>query len=175
MNRRVLFFGALGCAVMIVVNRLSDPHFTFTSFQTDALVNSIASLMPSVMLVTGVPIARRWLRYAVTALLVPIAGLGLLIVVCATLFLAIQPPEVTPTIMSAGRHTLAVSVFISGAMPTGAVGIDQVCRITPGIMYTRHLWTSRGTEIPGIDVVDRDHVRINGDVMVLHPLIWPLC
>jgi len=176
--RRVIFFAALDCAVTIIGNHFAETRFRFENMSADGVAIGIAFCMPLVMAIVGVPIARRWVRYALTALLWPVAAISLLV---AVFILAMDAPSaINPrfdglTIVPAGRYTLAIFISDFGAMDPGSVTVDQVCRVVPGLMLARMVPESRGVESPEIVVLDRDHIRINGQPVALRPIIWPLC
>jgi hypothetical protein len=173
--RRLVFFVALDCAVMIIGNARTDPHFTFTMFSANAAAIGVAFSMPLLMALAGVPIARRWLRYAVTAVLWPIAAISLLIAAVSFCIATATRSLDSATVVPAGRYTLALFASDWGAMDEGLVTVDQVCRIVPGVMLSRDVSYSRGLDTPEIDVLDRDHVRIDGATVSLRPLLWPFC
>jgi hypothetical protein len=175
MARRLVFFAALDCAVTIIGNNFTETRFTFTTISANDVAIGIAFCMPLVMAIAGVPIARRWVRYALTALLWPVAAISLLVALF-TFFMATMHARLNAsTIASAGRYTLALYTSDFGAMDSGAVIVDQVCRVVPGLMLSRMVSESRGLEMPEIVVLDRDHIRINGQPVALRPIIWPLC
>jgi hypothetical protein len=175
MTRRLVFFAALDCAVTIIGNNCSETRFTFTTISANDVAIGIAFCMPLVMAIAGVPIARRWLRYALTALLLPVAAIGLPLAALSFVMATMTTRFDAPTILPAGRYTLALFTSDYGAMDSGAVIVDQVCRVVPGLVLSRVVSESRGLESPEIVVLDRDHIRINGRPVALRPIIWPLC
>jgi hypothetical protein len=175
MTRRLVFFAALDCAVTIIGNNFSETRLTFTTISANDVAIGIAFCMPLVMAIAGVPIARRWVRYALTALLWPVAAISLPVALVTFFMATMQARLNAPTIVPAGRYTLALFTSDFGAMDSGMVIVDQVCRVVPGLMLSRMVSYSRGIEIPQIDVLGRDHIRINGQPFALRPLIWPLC
>jgi hypothetical protein len=174
-TRRAVFFAALDYAATVIGNNCGETRFAFTTISANTVAIGIAFCMPFVMAVAGVPIARRWLRFALTALLLPVAAIGLPLAALSFVMATMTARFDAPTIVPAGRYTLALFTSDFGAMDSGTVIVDQVCRVAPGLMLSRTVSASRGLEIPQIVVLDRDHIRINGRPFALRPLIWPLC
>jgi hypothetical protein len=174
-SRRLVFFVAFALAVAIIGNSWTDPHVVFSTENVWDAVLGIGYCMPLVMALAGVPIAIQWLRWALNGLLWPIAAIGTLLGAVFFLLAASTHWNCMPATVSTGHYTLAVFVFDMSAFDSGDVEVDQVCRVGPGVMYARSVWHASGTEVPHIDVDAQDRVRVAGDVVQLHPLIWRLC
>jgi hypothetical protein len=134
----------------------------------------VALLMPLVMALAGAPIADRRLRNAANVTLRLMAAFGVLGARLIDLETN-EGVESMPSVVSAGRYTLAVVQHDGGATDEGSTGVDQVCAILPGVMIARSLRHDRGLEQPDIDVLDSSRVLINGEPYTLRPLVPPLC
>lgn len=78
-----------------------------------------------------------------------------------------------PTFISTGRYTLAVYLNLAYP-PDDEVGVvDHVCRIAPGLVFSRHLHEIRASD--SLAVLNPSLIRIQADTVALRPLLGPLC
>ena len=171
--RRILFFGALVSASAILANVWADPHVQFTSFNANNDAIAVAFLLPTVMAIVGLPISALGPRVAFRVALALIALGG---IYCCELVLvggAIYGGPDPPTFISTGQYTLAVYQQ-PDYPPDEEVGVvDQVCRIAPGLVFSRHLHVVSQTD--SVTVPDASHVRVSADTVGLTPLVLPFC
>ena len=173
MSRRrwFVFYGALGFAATVFVDAVIDPHVVFVSPTANDVAIQLMLLMPAVMAIAGPSIregAVRLLRYGL--LLAALGGAGLAALLQVGVIWFGLPPA--PIVWPAGSYTIAIYQHQGEILDNR---VEQVCRLTPGILIAKSLRDFNSPPSQDISVVDSARLRVHDDTLTLTPVLWPGC